>query len=146
MKQGIRSCAISVLCLSLLLLFNGLSFCQEAGEQTQNVTENQTVEPEDSWLWGDVVSLDTAAGQLVLKYIDYESDSEKKVSVYTSAETTYENVSGLAEIKPEDTVSVDYITAADGKITAKHISVEKLESVPEEADMSNESNESEVSE
>ena len=146
MKQRIMFCVVSVICLSLLLLFSQASFCQEAGEQAQNVTGNQTIEPEDSWLWGDVVSLDTAAGKLVLKYIDYESDNEKEVSVYASAETTYENVSALAEIKPEDTVSVDYITAADGKMMAKHISVEKLESVPEEADMSNDSNDSEVSE
>ena len=149
MERKIKYCAVGVLCLSLVFFFGSLSFCQEANQTapatptaletpatpaTPTAPADETSEPEDSWLWGDVVSVDKDAGKITLKYIDYETDSEKEVSVYASPETTYENVTGLAEIKTADTVSVDYTTAADGKMMARHISVEKLEGVPEEAD------------
>jgi len=96
------------------------------------VTIKET-EPETQWLWGEVISADATSGQLLVKYIDYETDNEKEITLVTSAETTYENVAALAEIKPKDTASIDYLVTSDGKNLAKHISVERIETPPVES-------------
>jgi hypothetical protein len=85
-------------------------------------------EPEVQWIWGDVVSVDAAAKKVQVKYLDYETDTEKEISIETDAKTTYENANSLEEIKAQDTLSIDYMMNADGKNIAKNISVEKPES------------------
>lgn len=86
------------------------------------------IEPEAQWLWGEVVSVDADTRQLAIKYFDYETDAEKDITVNTDEKTTFENVKSIIEIKPFDTLSVDYIVSADGKNIATNISVEKAES------------------
>jgi len=90
-------------------------------------TESQqtpiVAEPEVQWLWGEVVSVDTNAKQMTVKYLDYETDTEKEMNIKADDKTTYENVKSLDEIKVQDTLSIDYIVA-DGKNIAKNISVE----------------------
>ena len=83
-------------------------------------------EPDVLWLWGDVVSVDTDKNEVTVKYLDYESDTEKEITVGVNDKTVYENIKFLGELKAQDTVSIDY-SAADGKNTAKNISVEKPE-------------------
>jgi hypothetical protein len=41
--------------------------------------------------------------------------------------TGFENVGSLAQVQPQDTLSIDYKVTADGKNTAKNISVEKAQ-------------------
>jgi hypothetical protein len=86
------------------------------------------------WLWGDVVSVDILNKSLVVKYLDYDTDTEKEMSINVDAQTVFENVKSLEEVKPQDTVSVDYIVSAEGKSIAKNLTVEKIEEegVPEE--------------
>lgn len=88
-----------------------------------------SAEPEMQWLWGEVVSVDAANKRFLVKYLDYETDSEKELGLIVSEETTYENVKAIDEIKPLDAVSIDYIVNQDGSATAKNISVEKIESL-----------------
>ncbi len=105
-------------------------FSQDQAAPTANqATETQnTAEPQ--WVWAEVTSVDAAGRQLNIKYLDYETDTEKEISLSTDDSTTYENVKSLDELKPQETVSIDYIITADGKNLAKNINVEKSETTP----------------
>jgi len=115
-----------------------------AQEQASNPPKNQTPSqlqqefPEEAlppvdldsdiqWLWGEVLSGDFQKNELVIKYVDYDTDIEKEVVVMVSDKTTYENVKSLLEIKPRDMVSIDYTVDSQGRNIAKNISVEKPE-------------------
>ena len=112
-----------ILTVSFIFFNVGLISAQEATTQ-----EPSSVEPDMQWIWGDVVSVDTQKNELLIKYLDYETDSEKEISISVDDKTTLENVKSLDEIKAKDTVSVDYIIVSEGKNLAKNISVEKPES------------------
>lgn len=121
-----RKLAFIGLTLCLILALR-LSFAQE--ENASVVPEPQaTAEgPEVQWLWGEVVSLDSLNKTLVVKILDYETETEKEISISTDDKTTYENIKSLDELKPQDTVSVDYAVTPDGMNLAKNITVEKPE-------------------
>lgn len=119
MRKGLISIISAVL---PILLTAGLNFAQEEAALSE-----EEIESEVQWLWGEVVSVDTQKNEFVVKYLDYETDSDKETVVGVDDKTTYENVISLVEIAPEDTVSVDYSVGSDGKIMAKNISVEKAE-------------------
>jgi len=116
---------ILVVAASLILLNTAVSFAQEGRtpEQAQLVSE-----PEVQWLWGEVVSVDAPNKTVLVKYLDYETETEKEISINVDDKTTYENVKSIDEIKPQDTVSIDYIVNPDAKNLAKNISLEKPES------------------
>lgn len=109
----------------LILLNAGVSFSQEGTtpEQAQLASE-----PEVQWLWGELISVDTPNKTVLVKYLDYETETEKEISITVDDKTTYENVKSIDEIKPQDTVSIDYIVNSEGKNLAKNISLEKPES------------------
>lgn len=108
------------------LIFVNLVLAQEA----QN-------EPEALWLWGEVVSIDTQNNNLLVKYLDFETDQGKEISINVDEKTTYENIKSLDELKPKDNVSIDYIQSPDAKNLAKNIVVEKSEeALPEETEIS----------
>ena len=86
-------------------------------------------EPDVQWLWGEVISIDFQKNELAVKYLDYEIDQEKEITIAIDPGTTYENVESFGQIKPKDTVSIDYIVNPVGKNIAKNISVEKPEAV-----------------
>lgn len=100
---------------------------QDTPAATQQQAVTTVAEPEVEWLWGEVVSLDTNTKEMVVKYLDYETDTEKEINIGIDEKTTYENMKSPDEIKAQDTVSIDYIAAVDGKNIAKNISVEKNE-------------------
>ncbi|KPK98237.1 MAG: hypothetical protein AMJ95_05205 [Omnitrophica WOR_2 bacterium SM23_72] len=83
------------------------------------------------WLWGDVMNVDTQNKALAVKYLDYETDQYKEISVSIDDGTTFENVLSLGDIKPGDVVSIDFLVDAIGKNVAKNISVEKPEAMLE---------------
>ncbi len=82
------------------------------------------------WLWGEVVNIDYPNKVFTVKYFDYETETEKNVSVLVNNGTVYESVTSLDEIKPKDTVSVDYVVV-EGNNIAKNVGVEKPEENPE---------------
>lgn len=94
-------------------------------------TPELAMEPETQWVWGEVVSVDTQEKKVTVKYLDYETDQEKQLAVTIDDKTAYENIKSLDELKPLDTVSIDYVTSTDGKNLAKNISIEKPENVKE---------------
>jgi len=104
---------------------------QAAPEQSMQVTPAQemSTESETQWVWGEVASVDIAAKTIKVKYFDYDSDTEKEITVATDDKTAYENVKSIDEIKPKETLSIDYIIGPEGKVIAKNISVEKTEGV-----------------
>ena len=123
-----RKAFVFAFTVSSILIFGAICYAQE---ETAGVS---TEIPDVQWLWGETVSVDAAKGELAIKFLDYETEQEKQVTIVTDDKTTYENVNSLAQIKPTDTLSIDYVVDKDGKNIAKNISVEKPEEInaPEE--------------
>ena len=134
---------ISVLVILASLLLVGSVFAQDSSQENaaqpatkdivvpQNMNTTQApAESETQWIWGEVVSADSASKSVTIKYLDYETDQEKDMVIGVDEKTTYENIKSIDEIKPKDTLSIDYIAGPDGKNVAKNISLEKPESVP----------------
>lgn len=111
---------------AVILIGAGLAFGQEPAASNPAAQE-VSAESESQWIWGDVVSIDPVARKLVVKYLDYETDTEKEINIELDDKTTYENVKSVDEIKPMDTLSVDYTASPAGKNLAKNISVERPE-------------------
>lgn len=88
-------------------------------------------EPEIQWVWGEVVSTNPINNELLVKYVDYDTDSEKEITIGTDDKTTYENAKSIDEIKVRDSVSIDYAVSVDGKNLALNISLEKPETIEE---------------
>ncbi|MFA5275432.1 MAG: hypothetical protein WC417_00870 [Candidatus Omnitrophota bacterium] len=149
---------LSFLVIPVSLLFIGSVFAEEGmqedavvpqpASQEIAVPQNPATilppsESETQWVWGEVVSVDSAVKSLTVKYLDYETDQEKDMVIGTDEKTTYENIKSLDEIKPKDTLSIDYTAGAEGKNTAKNISLEKpeLPVVPQETPMAETSTE-----
>lgn len=120
---------IFILAVSLILVNTGLGFCEEAQENPGLV--NAGSEGEVQWLWGEVASVDPQKGEIAVKYLDYETDSEREAPIKIDDKTTYEDINSILDIKPAATLSIDYTVGADGTYLAKNISLEKPESTPE---------------
>ncbi len=134
-----RIALITVITASLVFIGAKMVFSEDAApeqnaqpQETQGeviqggaVPETKT-EPETQWVWGEVVTVDLANKTVFVKYLDYESDQEKEMAITVGDNTTFENVKSIDELKPKDTVSIDYVSQ-DGKNVAKNISVEKPE-------------------
>lgn len=105
-----------------LILISGVSvFSQEP------TATNTEAEPETQWLWGEVSSVDVQKKEILLKYLDYETDQEKEITIAVDEKTTFENAKSLEDIEPQDDLSIDYTVTSDGKNIAKNISLEKPE-------------------
>ncbi|MBU3959189.1 MAG: hypothetical protein KKH29_03380 [Candidatus Omnitrophica bacterium] len=113
-----RKAFLLISIISLILLSAGLGFSQE-----EPAVENQA-EPEIQGVWGEVVAVDIQNNELLIRCLDYETDSEKEMSITVDDKTIYENVASLFEIKAQDNVGIDYIINPEGKNIAKDISVE----------------------
>jgi len=120
-----------VITFSLILMNSGAGICEgEETAQEQQAQEAPAAEPEIQWIWGEAVSVDAENRALSVRYLDYETDTEKEISIQTDDSTNYENVNSISEIKPQDALSVDYSITPDGRNLAKNISVEKPENLP----------------
>ena len=100
----------------------------EASTPAAPAVEAKT-EPEIQWVWGEVISTNPINNELLVKYVDYDTDSEKEIIIGIDNKTTYENAKSIDEIKVRDSVSIDYAVGADGKNLALNISLEKPEAV-----------------
>ena len=128
MKQRI----LPVFIVAAMVIFcqPGFSQAQEKPTDAGGVSaQAPAVDSDIQWLWGEVSSVAAEKNEVVVKYLDYEADVEKDMTVAVTDKTTYENIKGLGELKSQDTVSIDYIVV-DGKSVAKNISVEKPEVMP----------------
>jgi len=139
--MGLKKSFVLLVAVSLILISTGLIFGQDDTNTTTippsmtlepTMPELNPIEPEAQWVWGEVVSVDAANNQINVKFLDYETDVEKEVAINVDDKTTYENVQSINEIKPKDTVSIDYIVNPDGQNIARSISIEKAEEPPRE--------------
>ncbi len=137
----IKSVFILGIAASLIFISAGTILSQEpsvSGEASSptevtapvDVTAATQNEPEVEWVWGEVVSLDAQNKTFVVKYLDYENDQEREMTLNVDEKTSYENIKSIDEIKPKDTLSIDYTVTADSKNIAKNISLEKPEVAP----------------
>jgi hypothetical protein len=122
----IKTGVILVITVSLIFISANLIFSQEPTAQGTLTPETQN-EPETQWVWGEVVTLDTQNKAVTLKYLDYETDQEKEINIATDDKTAYDNIKSIDEIKPKDTLSIDYIVSPTGKNIARNISMERPE-------------------
>ncbi len=132
---------ILFLLVSLTIAFNAGDILAQNNTAAQDsaisetAQENtQTVIPDGSemqWLWGEVSSVDPQKNEVAIKYLDYETDTEKEIIIAADENTTYDNVKSINDIKTDDIISVDYVFKPDGRYIAKNISIEKSEDKPE---------------
>jgi hypothetical protein len=115
---------IIIVSFSLIVFSFGSNFAQEL---KANADTSVSLEAEVQWLWGEVLMVNSKDKTIQIKYVDYDSDTEKEIIITADPQTTYENVKSLEQIQPQDTVSVDYVVGKDGSNLAKNISVEKPE-------------------
>jgi len=101
----------------------------EPDTQENNPVLNPTSEMQ--WLWGEVRSVDTQKNEITIKYLDYETDTEKEIKMSVDETAAYENVKSINDVKVDDIISVDYVFSPDGRYIAKNISIEKPEDKPE---------------
>jgi hypothetical protein len=106
--------------ISVCFFIAAAFFLSAAGSYAQ-----ETLEPQ--WLWGEVEAISAQTKTVQVKYLDYDTDLEKELTISIDDKTKFENVKGLEEIKPQDTISVDYVVGSNGANLALDISVEKLE-------------------
>jgi len=92
----------------------------ETGEAAATMPTEET-----KWIWAEVTAVDPANSKFTVKYLSYDSDEEKELTLITDANTKMENFKSLSEMTMGDNVSVDYISDASGKSTAKSISLQK---------------------
>jgi hypothetical protein len=120
-----RKIFILVFILGSSLINIGLIYSQEEPAASEPQAPEIAVGAETQWVWGEIVTVDAKNKIILVKYLDYETDQEKEISINTDDKTTFEGVVNTDEIKPNDTVSIDYIIDASGKNIATNISVEK---------------------
>lgn len=104
-----------------------LGVAQEQASVAGNASEQD--DGEMQWVWGEVVSVDTANKSVVVKCLDYETDQEKNMTVLLDDKTLYDNIKNIEEIKPKDTLSIDYIVKQGDKNIARNVSKEAAEVV-----------------
>jgi len=114
----------------MLILFSPLFFLSlninQAFTQEEELIEEELGFPIQGWILRDVVSLDLENNQLILNYIDYNTDEEKEITIGVDIDTSYENVSNFTDIKVGDVAAVDYKVTPQGETIALIISVERL--------------------
>lgn len=100
---------------------------KEVAQEEPLISEpvEEAIEEETEWKWGDVLSVDAVNNQLLVGYIDYETDASGEIIFSIEPKTVFEGVKGLGEIKIKDSVSVDYVVL-DGKNIARLVSVDSL--------------------
>lgn len=120
--------------ITALFFFMGCLPAQALGQPGQEEILRQEMVPpapqdesEMQWVWGEVVSVDTTSKSITVKCLDYETDQEKEMTVNVDDKTVYDNVKSIDEIKPNDTLSIDYIISADNHNLARNLSKEAAE-------------------
>jgi len=117
---------------AVVLAVAGICMVSAFAAEDVMLEEESASEANLLWIWGEVASVDLSKNQIAVRYLDYETDMEKEMLVAVDAKTIYENAVSLEEIKPLDSVSIDYILGADGQNLAKAVSVEKPQDIYEE--------------
>ncbi|MFH1507883.1 MAG: hypothetical protein ABIG46_05620 [Candidatus Omnitrophota bacterium] len=83
-------------------------------------------EAEMQWVWGEIVLLYPREKNMLIRYIDYETDTEKEVIINVDERTSYEGINSFFQLKEQDTVSVDYVIDNSDRALAQMVSVERM--------------------
>ncbi len=122
---------VLVCALFLLFLSSQSGFAQNSDSQETQVKDESAAagleETETKWLWGNVVSVDKGNNEIVLKTMDYDTDTEKEVKMKVDDKTVYEEVDSLDAVKQDDILSIDYIVSHEGENIASVVILEKAE-------------------
>lgn len=132
--MGLKSKLTILAALVFLLTAPVLLWAQGAEDQGQAAPEESQMQ----WVWGEVVLADAPNKTITVKYLDYETDQEKEMPVSVDDKTVYDNLKSLDEVKPKDTLSIDYIVTPDNKFVARNISKEAVETVLEAEELEGE--------
>ncbi|PIZ84812.1 MAG: hypothetical protein COX96_01845, partial [Candidatus Omnitrophica bacterium CG_4_10_14_0_2_um_filter_44_9] len=76
------------------------------------------------WVWGEVVSVDAANKQIVIKHLDYDTYEEVQTILKVGDKTLFENVAALGDIKAGNHLTADF-KIVEGSNVADLIVVEK---------------------
>jgi len=109
---------IMVLCIGV-----GLVFAQ--GEEGAGAVNPELKDLDVQWILGEVINVNPENKVINVKYLDYIDSQEKEMLLVIDATTTYENIKSLDEIKPQDSLSIDYMVTQDGKNVARNIGSDK---------------------
>lgn len=109
---------ILITAIFLMMAYTGSALAQEQGF----LSEAEEL-PQLQWLWAEVISVDQENNSLTVRYLDYETEQEKEITVTVADRTLYENVNTLDDINPKDTVSIDYKISDSGENVAEYIVV-----------------------
>ena len=101
-----------------------------ATEPAETTAPSVTME-ETKWLWAEIAAVDPATNQITVKYLSYDSDEEKELTLSVDSATKMENFKALSEMTAGDNVSVDYVQDSSGKALAKSISLQKAKPISE---------------
>lgn len=97
-----------------------------AGTKEEMASAGAAERKPSEWVWGEVVSVDEAHKQIVIRHLDYETYEEVQMTLVCDDKSLFENVPGLAQVKPGDGVTVDY-NVQDGVNIAGLVVVEQKE-------------------
>jgi len=118
-----------VLFYVLSLVFGNAASAQEEMPARQ---EEQSINDEEiQWVSAQVVSIDAGSKNLLVEYLDFETNTEKKMTVTVDKNTFFEKVGSIEELKPRDNVLVDYIVDEAKNNIAKYICLEPDKEIPE---------------
>ncbi len=116
-----RKTGIIALLVGLSIFFcNAFAFSQETNAPAPEY-------PQLEWLWGEVVSVDIGNNKITIRYPDYQTEQDKEITISVDGKTQYNNISSLADIKPQDALSIDYRVTVTGDNVAENISLDKLD-------------------
>jgi len=128
-KEGRDMFLKILLAVSLVVVFLAdFAICQE---ERVVLEDNEHINENIKWLWGEVVSVNQASGELKVKYVDYEKDKENEIVIVATKQTELENAASLKEILAGDYASIDY-EIKNGKNEAAFIIIETIEGESEE--------------
>ena len=109
-----KICKVLFTAVAAAFFFAGGACLAEELSRDSKAVESQVIADsgikEVQWLWGEVVLVDVAKKQVIVRYLDYETDNEKEISLSVDGKTAYENIKDISELKAQDIVSVDYVS------------------------------------
>lgn len=121
MKMGKTFFLAMILCLGLGLGCAGDLYAQQAPAGEAAVVEDLQE------AYGEVVSIDAAAGTITITEYDYEKDEDVNKAYKIDNAAAYENVKSLSEVKVGDWVALTLKTQKDGTNLATSVYVERYD-------------------
>ncbi|MFH0790952.1 MAG: hypothetical protein V2A64_04895 [Candidatus Omnitrophota bacterium] len=113
----------------LILIGTNTAFSKEENISQSPLVQESGLESEVQWIWGEVTSVDAVNNKVNVRYLDFENDIEKEIDITADEKTTYDNIGSINQLKPNDIVSIDYISVPGGVNIAKNVSIERPEEI-----------------